>query len=82
VTSPAPTVTVIHVKAKPRARSSALNETSPGVWSAELKSAPVDGRANAELIALVAKRFGCMKSAVSIKSGSNGRSKWVRIERR
>ena len=82
MTSPAPTVTVIQVKARPRARCSTLNETSPGVWSAELKCAPVDGKANAELIALVAKRFGCMKSAVSIKSGSNGRSKWVRIERR
>lgn len=74
------TGTIIQVKAKPRARRSVLEETSPGVWRAELKSAPVDGKANEELIALVAERFGCPKSAVSIKSGGSSRLKRVRIE--
>jgi uncharacterized protein YggU (UPF0235/DUF167 family) len=74
------TVTVIQVKAKPRARTSVLEETSPGVWHAQLKSAPVDSKANDELIALVAERFGCPKSAVSIKSGASSRLKRVRIE--
>lgn len=74
------TVTVIQVKAKPRARTSVLEETSPGVWHAQLKSAPADGKANEELIALVAERFGCPKSAVSIKSGASSRVKRVRIE--
>ena len=74
------TETIIEVKAKPRARQSVLEETSPGVWRAELKSAPVDGKANDELIALVAERFGCPKSAVSIKSGGSGRIKRVWIE--
>jgi uncharacterized protein (TIGR00251 family) len=73
-------VTVIQVRAKPRARRSVLEESSPGVWRAELKSAPVDGKANEELIALVAERFGCPKSAVSIKSGGSSRVKRVRIE--
>ena len=73
-------VTLILIKVKPRARTSSLEETSPGVWSAQLKSAPVDGKANEELIALVAERFGCPKSAVSIKSGASGRVKRVRIE--
>ncbi len=73
-------VTVIQVKVKPNARSSVLEETSPGVWLAQLKSPPVDGKANEELIALVAKRFACRKSAVSIKSGASGRMKLVRIE--
>jgi uncharacterized protein (TIGR00251 family) len=72
--------TIIQIKAKPRARHSVLEETSPGVWRAELKSAPVDGKANEELIALVAERFGCPKSAVSIKSGGSSRTKRVRIE--
>ncbi len=74
------TDTIIQVKAKPRARQSVLEETSPGVWRAQLKSAPVDGKANEELIALVAERFGCPKSAVSIKSGGSSRIKRVRIE--
>jgi uncharacterized protein len=49
-------------------------------WLAQLKSPPVDGKANAELIALVAKQFRCGKAAVTIKSGASGRRKLVRIE--
>jgi uncharacterized protein (TIGR00251 family) len=76
---PAPAVIVIQVKVKTGARASVLTETSPGVWLAELKSPPVDGRANEELIALVARRFACRKAAVSIKSGASGRTKLLRI---
>ena len=71
---------IIQVKVKPGARTSSLEETSPGVWHADLKSPPVDGKANRELIALVANRFGCSKAAVSIRSGASGRVKLVRIE--
>jgi len=71
---------VIQVKVKPNARVSVLAEESPGVWSAQLKSPPVDGKANEELIALVARQFACPKAAVSIKSGASGRMKLVRIE--
>ena len=71
---------VIQVKVKPNARVSVLEEQSPGVWLAQLKSPPIDGKANEELIALVAKQFACRKSAVSIKSGASGRMKLVRIE--
>ena len=41
---------------------------------------PVDGKANAELIAFVAAQFGVAKKAVSIVSGASGRQKTVRIE--
>jgi uncharacterized protein (TIGR00251 family) len=51
-----------------------------GTWQARLKSPPVDGRANAELVALIAARFGCPKTAVTIKSGRSSRLKLVRIE--
>jgi uncharacterized protein len=40
----------------------------------------VDGKANDELIALVARRFGCRKADVAIKSGASGRTKLVRID--
>ncbi|MFX8008231.1 DUF167 domain-containing protein [Acinetobacter baumannii] len=45
-----------------------------------MKAPPVDGKANAELIALVAKHFGVAKSAVDIDSGGGSRFKRVRIE--
>jgi uncharacterized protein (TIGR00251 family) len=70
----------LQVKVKPNARVSALEETSPGVWLAQLKSPPVDGKANDELVALLARHFDCRRSAVVIKSGASGRMKWIRIE--
>ena len=71
----------IRVKVTPNARASSLEQISDGnLWQAKLKSPPVDGKANAELVALVAERFGCRKSAVSIKSGASGRMKLVQIE--
>jgi uncharacterized protein len=71
---------VIQVKVKPNSRLSKLEQVEGGTWLAQLKAAPVDGKANEELIALVASRFQCRKSAVSIKSGASGRMKLVRIE--
>jgi hypothetical protein len=51
-----------------------------GTYVAELKAPPVDGKANAELIALVARHFDVPKSAVTIKAGARGRLKLVSIE--
>jgi uncharacterized protein (TIGR00251 family) len=70
----------ISIKVKPNARTSSLEESEQGVWYAQLKSPPVDGKANAELIALVAKHFGCKKADVTIKSGASGRNKIVSID--
>jgi len=71
----------IRIKVKPNARESRLEPGADGSWNARLKSPPVDGKANEELIELVARHFGCRKSAVSIRSGASGRMKVVRIER-
>lgn len=70
---------IIQVKVKPNARASSLEEVGNGTWAAQLKAPPVDGKANEELVALVARRFGCRKSAVVIKHGSSGRLKLVQI---
>lgn len=72
--------TVIEVKVKPNCRVSLLEQADGGTWLAQLKSPPVDGKANAELLALVARHFGCPKSAVSIKSGASSRTKRVQVE--
>ena len=70
---------VIEVKVKPNSRTSSLDPAADGGWLAQLRSPPVDGKANAELIGLVARHFGCAKSAVTIKSGASARTKRVRI---
>lgn len=72
--------TVLRIKVKPNARAPELVKETDGSWTARLKSPPVDGKANNELIALVAERFRCPKSAVSIKSGAAARTKLVKIE--
>ena len=71
---------MIQVKVKPNARSSELCEMADCTWVAQIKSPPVDGKANQELIALVAAHFARGKSQVSVKSGASGRLKLVKIE--
>jgi uncharacterized protein (TIGR00251 family) len=71
---------MIRVKVKPGSRQASFEAQPDGSWLAKLKSPPVDGKANAELIAAVAERFGVAKSAVSIKSGAGARLKLVRID--
>jgi uncharacterized protein len=73
-------VKTIQIKVKPNTRASLLEQKEDGTWLAQLKSPPVDGKANEELIALVAKHFRCRTSEVEIKSGASGRVKLVRVE--
>lgn len=70
---------IIQVKVKPGARTSELVASEAGPWSAQIKSPPVDGKANAELIALFAQHFKCARSAVRIKAGAGGRMKLVEV---
>jgi uncharacterized protein len=70
---------ILQIKVKPKARSSSLVQAEDGSWLAQIKALPVDGKANAELVALVAKQFGCSKAQVTIKSGAPGRMKLVTI---
>jgi uncharacterized protein (TIGR00251 family) len=72
-------VLTLRIKVKPNARASSLAQAEDGSWLATLKSPPVDGKANAELVALVAEYFRCPKAAVSIKAGAGGRIKLVRV---
>ena len=70
---------ILRVKVKPKSRKSLLTPEADGTWRAEVKAPPVDGRANAELVALVASHFRCRKSDVVIKSGASGRIKLVEV---
>lgn len=70
----------LRVKVKPSARISTLEQNPDGSWLAKLKSPPVDGKANAELIALVAEHFGCRKADVTIKTGAGARWKVLQVE--
>jgi uncharacterized protein len=69
----------VEVKVKLGAAASALQQDETGAWFAQLRSPPSGGKANAELIELVAKHFGRRKSDVSIRRGTSGRLKLVKI---
>ena len=71
---------ILEVKVKPRSRTSALDRLPDGTWVARLKAPPVDGKANAELVTLIAERFRCPKAAVTIRAGASGRRKIVRVD--
>ena len=70
----------LRVKVKPNSRFEELAKLEDGSWQARVKAAPVDGKANAALIALVAGHFKVRKAQVSIKSGASGRLKLVQID--
>jgi hypothetical protein len=70
---------ILQVKVKPRSRTSGLEQLPDGTWIARLKSPPVDGKANVELVTLIAERFRCPKASVSIRAGASGRLKIVRV---
>ena len=40
----------LHVKVRPRSKASSLTQAPDGSWVARLRSPPVDGKANDELI--------------------------------
>jgi uncharacterized protein len=70
----------IQVKVKPNARVSGVEESSDDLWLVRVKSPPIDGKANEELVALIAQHFNVRKAQISIKSGTSGRLKVVQIE--
>lgn len=70
---------LIEVKVKPRSRESRLVEQEGGTWIARIKAPPVDGKANAELIKLVADHFDLRRNQVEIKTGAKGRLKRIRL---
>lgn len=68
------------VKVKPNAKKQAIEESTDGSLTVHLKSPPVDGKANKELIELLADQFDVPKSKIRIKSGLSSRTKWVEID--
>jgi uncharacterized protein (TIGR00251 family) len=70
------------VKVKPNSKQQKIEEQADGSLTVHLKSPPVDGKANAELIRLLAEKFAVPKSYIKIKSGLSSRQKLVEIDER
>ncbi|MEH1822036.1 MAG: DUF167 domain-containing protein [Nostoc sp.] len=68
------------IKVKPNSKQQKIEEQSDGSLTVYLKSPPVDGKANEELIKLLADKFDIPKSHITIKSGLSSRQKLIEID--
>lgn len=73
-------MTTLRVRVKPNAHASTLEEQDDGTWLAQVKAVPVDGKANEELVRLVARHFNLRQSQVTIRSGASGRMKLIQLD--
>ncbi|EAZ92145.1 DUF167 domain-containing protein [Crocosphaera chwakensis] len=70
----------LQVKVKPNAKQQKIEEMADNHFKIAVKSPPTDGKANQELITLLAKHFNVPKSHILIKSGVSSRNKLVEID--
>lgn len=69
----------IQVKVKPNSKQQKIEQAVDGSFTIRLQSPPVEGKANQELIAVLAKKFKVPKSYIQIKSGLSSKNKLVEI---
>lgn len=72
---------LIKVKVTPRSSKSEVMGEKDGVLIVKLRSSPVDGEANEELIQILSKYYDCSKSQITLKKGLTGRIKTILIEK-
>lgn len=70
----------LRIFAKPRASRSRILGLHGDALAVQLAAPPVDGAANAALVALLADFFAIPRSAVQVERGVGGRHKIVRLE--
>jgi Uncharacterized conserved protein len=70
---------ILTIKVKPNSKNQSIEEQPDGSLIVHLKSPPVDGKANQELIVLLSKKFKVPKSSISIKCGLSSKNKLVEI---
>jgi uncharacterized protein (TIGR00251 family) len=68
-----------HVYVVPRASRSEIAGEHNGALRVRIAAPPVDGAANRELIAVLAKELHVPRSAVAIDAGHNSRTKRVTV---
>lgn len=70
---------IFKVKVKPNSPQQSIEREADGSFKVCLKSPPVDGKANQELIKLLAKKFNVKKSEITIKSGLSSKNKLIEL---
>ena len=78
--SPDPHEALVALRVQPRASADAVLGEREGVIAIRLKAPPVDGQANAALLAFIARRLRVPQRQVVLVRGSGSRQKWIRVE--
>jgi len=72
----------LKIKVIPRSsQSKIISEMSDGTLKIKLTTPPVDGKANEEMIKLLAKHFKVSKSSIEILKGKTSKNKVVEIKK-
>jgi uncharacterized protein len=71
---------ILRVQVQPRASCDEFAGIHAGALKVRLTSPPVDGKANAALIAFLAESFGVAKRQVTLLKGESGRTKQLRVQ--
>ncbi|HEX7793155.1 MAG TPA: DUF167 domain-containing protein [Vicinamibacterales bacterium] len=69
----------LNIRVIPRARKSEVTGMRGDAWLVRLQAPPVEGAANDELIAMLAKLLDVPRREVTIVSGGRSRDKRVRV---
>jgi uncharacterized protein (TIGR00251 family) len=72
-------VLIIKVKVEPRSSRAGIVGKYGDALKVKITSPPVEGKANRELIELLAREFGIRKKDVQIISGHNSKNKVVKL---
>jgi uncharacterized protein len=73
------TQSLIRVKVTPRSSKNRIAGKEKDFYRVKVTSAPVEGKANDALIALLAEELGIPKRDIEVVSGKTGRLKTVRV---
>ena len=68
---------VLNVRAQPRSSRAGIDGLVGDAVKVRIRCAPVDGKANRELVETLADEFGLAKSSVAFKSGETSKQKRI-----
>ena len=69
----------LSVRVVPRAKRNQIDGWHGDALKIRLNAPPVDGKANAALIAFLAETFGVKRSNIEILTGASARTKMIRV---
>lgn len=69
----------INLKVKTRAKADSIKELNTNNFVISVKAPPIDNKANAKLIKMLADHFGISRSRINIVSGRSSKNKTVEI---